>query len=297
MNLLLSTSLKCSRHIRPSLRCSATRYLQTTINKDEINHFSKLSSHWWDEKGEFGLLHRMNPVRVQYILEKLQEVEEAENTVSSSSKYLNGRALSGLDVVDVGCGGGLLSEALARLGANTLAIDASESNITIASLHASKDPLLTGPNAKLEYRHTSSEELIKESRRFDVVCSMEVLEHVDNPALFLHSCCDLLKPGGHLFMSTVARTPLSYFLTIFMAEQVLRKVTPGTHHYDKFVNSEELVNFFHEEMGWFTGVPGRLQAESRGIIYLPWKDEWILAGRNDPFTTECNYMFWARKPL
>jgi len=129
-----------------------------------------------------------------------------------------------------------------------------------------------------------------------MVCSMEVLEHVDNPAAFIRSCCDLVKPGGHLFLSTIARTPLAYLLTIFMAEKVMRTVTPGTHTYEKFVNSDELLDFFRDEMHWFQGNPGRLEAEVRGIIYLPWAGKWELAPRGQWGTTECNYMFWARKP-
>ncbi|KAF8573330.1 ubiquinone biosynthesis O-methyltransferase [Ramaria rubella] len=275
-------------------RLTRTRTLHTTVNPDEIAHFSKLSSKWWDEQGEFSILHRMNPVRVQYVLDKLQEVqrEEVEGPV-----YNGARALKGLDVLDVGCGGGLMSESLARLGARTLGVDASPANIAIASLHASADPLFSEHGgSRLQYKHSSSEELVQGSKRFDVVCSMEVLEHVDNPASFLRSCCELVKPGGHIFLSTIARTPLAYFLTIFLAEKVLGTVTPGTHTYDKFVNSEELIAFFRDEMRWFDHTPGRLEAEVRGIMYLPWEGRWILSNRGQLGTTGCNYMFWARKP-
>jgi len=268
--------------------------VHTTVNADEIAHFSKLSSKWWDEQGEFSILHRMNPVRVQYIVDKLTEVaqDEDESRVPKGS-----RVLSGMDVLDVGCGGGLLSESLARLGAHTLGIDASESNVAIASLHASADPAFAEDPSRLTYRYMPSEQLVQEPKRFDMVCSLEVVEHVDNPADFIRSCCELVKPGGHLFLSTIARTPLSYFLTILMAEQVLRTVTPGTHTYDKFINADEVLRFFREEMHWFQGNPGRLEAEVRGIIYLPWAGKWVLAPRGQWGTTECNYMFWARKPL
>ncbi|TFY74552.1 hypothetical protein EWM64_g9457, partial [Hericium alpestre] len=147
----------------------------------------------------------------------------------------------------VGCGGGILSESLARLGGRTLGVDASEANIRIASLHASADPHLsthTPSGGTLAYRHASAEALLQEQKRFDIVCSMEVVEHVDNPAAFLASCAELVKPGGHLFLSTVARTPLAYLLTIFAAENVLRLVAPGTHTYSKFVNPSELIDFF-----------------------------------------------------
>ncbi|KAF8517894.1 S-adenosyl-L-methionine-dependent methyltransferase [Hysterangium stoloniferum] len=282
-----------TKRIPPAYFHYARNRLHTTVNADEIAHFSKLSSHWWDEQGEFSVLHRMNPVRVQYIVDKLREVQLDEDESSASNAT---RVLNGLDVLDIGCGGGLMSESLARLGARTVGVDASASNIAIASLHASADPFLSQGDSRLIYRHSSSEEMVQESKRFDVVCSMEVLEHVDNPASFIRSCCDLVKPGGHLFLSTIARTPLAYFLTIFMAEHVLKKVTLGTHTYDKFVNSEELVSFFRDDMAWFKHNYGRLEAEVRGLIYIPWEGRWMLAGRNQFGTTECNYMFWARKP-
>jgi len=160
------------------------------------------------------------------------------------------------------------------MGAKTLAIDASSSNIEIASAHASQDPFLSPRSSAveppLEYRHTTSDTLAEGGNTFDVVTSMEVVEHVDNPADFLRSCADLVKvrpftqvstfgtdvsepviqPGGHLFLSTVARTPLSYFLTIFMAEQALGLVTPGTHTWSKYVNADEMHAFFRDELKW-----------------------------------------------
>ncbi|KAG9313047.1 hypothetical protein JVU11DRAFT_6487 [Chiua virens] len=315
----------------------ATRYshsvrtsTSSSVNADEIAHFSRLSSLWWDEHGEFALLHRMNPTRVQYIREKLIEVarEERGEDVGSSMEHRRD-SLRGLDVLDVGCGGGLLSEvslgvcllslllmhdnghthmqSLARMGARTVGIDASESNIGIATAHAGKDPELTvtASSGNLVYRNTSAEALLEEPKRYDVVCSMEVLEHVDNPAGFLSTCAELVKPGGHLFLSTIARTPLAYLLTILAAEHVLRKV---------FINPSELVAFFSRYASstpmpevpgkpWITrmyehGLPTRTEAEVRGLIYEPWSGHWHLMSRGATQwgAAECNYLFWVRKP-
>ncbi|KIY43442.1 ubiquinone biosynthesis O-methyltransferase [Fistulina hepatica ATCC 64428] len=268
----------------------------SSINPGEIQHFSRLSSQWWDEQGEFGFLHQMNPIRMQFVVNKLREIalDEADGDVR------HGGVLRGLDVLDVGCGGGLLSESLARCGASTLGVDASESNIAIASLHASSDPKLS----QLEYRHSSAEALLEEPKRFDVVCSMEVVEHVDNPAEFLNTCAQLLKPSGHLFLSTVSRTPLARFLTIFMAEDVLRRVAPGTHTYSKFIKPDELVDYFKNYTGgslrsWINPVsttPTRAEAEIRGMIFNPLNAVWTLGPRNATWASQCNYLFWVRKP-
>ncbi|KAF8448956.1 S-adenosyl-L-methionine-dependent methyltransferase [Boletus edulis BED1] len=295
------------------------RYLHTasvasSVNADEIAHFSRLSSLWWDEHGEFALLHRMNPTRVQYIREKLIEItrEEQGEDVGRSMEQRRD-VLRGLDVLDVGCGGGLLSESLARMGARTLGIDASASNIGIATAHARGDPELASAG-DLVYRNAPAEELVQEPKRYDMVCSMEVLEHVDNPAGFLSTCAELVKPGGHLFLSTIARTPLSYLLTILAAEYVLRKVAIGTHTYSKFINPLELVSFFSKYSSpspnpevsgkpWVSrtyehGLPTRTEAEVRGLIYVPWSGGWQLMSRGaTPWgAAECNYLFWVRRP-
>ncbi|KAH9940917.1 ubiquinone biosynthesis O-methyltransferase [Epithele typhae] len=291
---------------------------QSSVNSDEIAHFSKLSQTWWDERGEFGLLHRMNPVRMEFVRQKVLEIqrEDGEEDVNEA------RPLTGLDVLDVGCGGGLLSEALARLGGRTLGIDATPSNIAMASMHAGADPSFSaGASSKgkgtLAYEHTSVEDLLarRGPQSFDVVCSMEVIEHVDNPRTFLSNCATLVKPGGHLFLSTIARTPLSYALTILAAEHLLQLVTPGTHTYSKYINPDELAGFFLEapvtsdapetERPWISrlygGRPLRTEAEICGMVYVPWKGEWTLVPRGAPgasvWAEGCNYMFWIRRPL
>ncbi|EJF64127.1 ubiquinone biosynthesis O-methyltransferase [Dichomitus squalens LYAD-421 SS1] len=296
---------------------------QSSVNPDEIAHFSKLSQAWWDERGEFGLLHKMNPVRIQFIRQKMLEMRREDGLDDVNMA----RPLNDMDVLDVGCGGGLLCESLARLGGRTFGIDASASNIAIASLHASADPGLTSTrkgNHTLTYEHTSVEDLLAQRgpKSFDVVCSMEVIEHVDNPAAFLTNCATLVKPGGHLFLSTIARTPLSYALTILAAEHIFRLVTPGTHTHSKYINPDELTDFFlrldsdpasqsavvdppEVRRPWISrlygSVPARTEAEVRGIIYLPWKGEWMLVPRGaagaSAWAEACNYLFWVRRPF
>ncbi|KAF9441576.1 ubiquinone biosynthesis O-methyltransferase [Macrolepiota fuliginosa MF-IS2] len=295
----------------------------SSVNPDEISHFSNLSAHWWDEHGEFEFLHKMNPVRMTFVRQKLLEAARDDGTDPNPAQVL-----ANLDVLDVGCGGGLLSESLARLGANTLGIDASEKNIGIARQHASTDPRLapTSPHSSLMYQHTTAEALLEQPKQFDVVCSMEVLEHVDNPASFLSTCAELVKPGGHLFLSTISRTPLAYFLTIFMAQDVLRKVSPGTHTYSKYIKPSELIQFFEtyrpptppapvpslresvtladsltsSARPWITRhsdtyLP-RTQVDVRGLIYNPVFGNWHLAPKDAWGSLECNYIFWVRKP-
>lgn len=303
---------------------------ESTVNPDEIALFSKLSSQWWDEQGECKMLHRMNPVRVQFIREKMLEMQREDTDTDAQLDHP--KALAGLKILDVGCGGGLLCESLTRLGGLTLGIDASASNVAIASLHAAADPglrLIPGPfvptttparTSNLTYEHTSAEELLARGgpAQFDVVCSMEVLEHVDNPRTFLSTCAQLVKPGGHLFLSTISRTPLAYALTILAAEHVLRLVTPGTHTYAKYVRPDELLGFFQgfccpspgvlgdggAGRPWisrlYNGAPARTEAETRGIVYVPWTGAWALVPRGSPgarWGEGCNYLLWVRRPL
>ncbi|KAG8804247.1 Hexaprenyldihydroxybenzoate methyltransferase, mitochondrial [Serendipita sp. 399] len=268
----------------------------TTVNADEIAHFSKLSDQWWDERGEFSMLHKLNPVRVGFIRDRVLRVRHDEGNPDAMD-------LTGLDALDIGCGGGLLSESLARLGAKTLAIDASESNIRVAKAHAARDPAFNSQGSlrrELEYRCTTSHDLVEEGRQFDLVCSLEVIEHVDNPADFLDSCAALVKPGGHLVLSTIARTPLAYFLTILMAERVLGMVSPGTHSFSKYVNASELLEFFHSRVPWLPNTssdPPSHLAEVRGMIYNPLSGTWRLAPRGAPLALDCNYILWLRKPV
>ncbi|ORY22567.1 S-adenosyl-L-methionine-dependent methyltransferase [Naematelia encephala] len=314
----------------------------TTINQSEISHFSRLSSQWWSPTGEFKLLHRMNPTRLEYIRQRVafDERDEPEWTYAGRKQADTrgtGRWLQGKRCLDVGCGGGLLSESLARLGGDVVGVDASESNITIANLHASQDPFLpykpvssplgsttsssswfastttsAGSSSipgSLEYRHTSAEALRDAGEKFDVVCAMEVLEHVDEPAEFMRCLGEMVKPGGHLIISTISRTPLARLLTLTMAEDVLRLVSPGTHTYSKFVKPSELRRFVYSDMGGFDTWEPELNAadvrkdevgETKGIVYDPLGGVWRLWGGavgtiSRGLGEGCNYMFGARK--
>ncbi|WOO80891.1 Ubiquinone biosynthesis O-methyltransferase, mitochondrial [Vanrija pseudolonga] len=306
---------------------AAVRQLNT-INQDEISHFSRLSQHWWDEAGEFALLHRMNPERVEYIRQKVALDPRTEPEWTFEGRHGDraraeargaGRWLEGKRCLDVGCGGGLLAETLARLGGDVVAIDASGDNIAIARTHASADPLLpyvgedgsapANVPGRLEYRHTSAEALRAAGETFDLVCSMEVLEHVDQPGEFLKCLGDMVRPGGDLVMSTISRTPLSQLLTITLAEDLLRFVTPGTHTYRKFVRPEELRRFVYADMGghavWepISGAADIREGEvgeTQGIIYDPLGARWRLwPGAEGTWQKGLgeivNYMYHAKK--
>ncbi|KAF9389737.1 Hexaprenyldihydroxybenzoate methyltransferase, mitochondrial [Podila verticillata] len=237
--LSTSSPTKHAHHDQSKQSSSDSIY---TVNKDEIAKFAAMSDEWWAPQGPFKMLHLMNPPRIRYIRNRL----EASGAIPapSSSAEAQSRArfpLQGLRILDVGCGGGLLAEALARLGAQVTGLDASMENIEMAKIHAQKDPLLNGGSpGSLEYRHQTAEKLLEQGLQFDVVCSMEVIEHVENPAGFLKVLGQLIKPNGDLILSTMSRTPLAYFLTVFSAEHMLRMVPVGTHHWSKYITPKEL---------------------------------------------------------
>ena len=197
----------------------------STINKEEIQKFSNLADEWWDVNGKFKPLHMFNPIRIEYIL----------NEIANHFKLDRDRnnLLKNLEILDIGCGGGLISEPMARLGANVTGIDAAERNIKIASHHCKQS------NLKIHYINKSPEQLnIKE--KFDIILNLEVVEHVDNLDLYLKSCNSLLKKNGLMFTATLNRTLISYIKAIIGAEYVLRWLPIGTHDWNKFIKPEEL---------------------------------------------------------
>ena len=197
----------------------------TTINKEEIQKFSNLADEWWDVKGKFKPLHMFNPIRIEYIISKIKNYFEIQN----NKEYF----LKNLNILDVGCGGGLISEPLSRLGANVTGIDASEKNIKIAKLHSAKS------NLNIRYLKKSPENF-NEYEKFDIILNLEIVEHVENVQLFINSCHKLLKKNGIMFTATLNRTFTSYIKAIIGAEYILRWLPVGTHDWNKFIKPEEL---------------------------------------------------------
>ena len=196
-----------------------------TINKKEIEKFSRIAEEWWNPTGKFKPLHKFNPIRISYI----------KNNIINSFKIKNKKKpLEKIRILDVGCGGGLLSEPMTRLGAEVVGLDASDKNINVAKLHAAKNKL------RIKYFCTSPENY-KASYKFDVILNMEIVEHVEDIDLFLRACSKLLKKDGIMFVATLNKTLKSYLFAILGAEYVLRWLPIGTHEWDKFVKPEDLI--------------------------------------------------------
>ena len=198
----------------------------TTINQEEIQKFSKLADEWWDANGKFKPLHAFNPIRIKYIIEKCTSNFKLQNN--------NTKLLSGLKILDIGCGGGLVCEPLCRLGADVTGIDASKKNIEVAKIHSKKN------NLKIKYLNTSPEKN-EINEKFDVVLNLEIVEHVDNLDLFLDSANKMLKKNGIMFVATINRTFESYIKAIVGAEYILRWLPIGTHDWEKFVKPKDLI--------------------------------------------------------
>lgn len=214
-----------------------------SVNAAEVAKFSRVGAAWWSAESTSGTgpLHAMNPARVEFIRSAISRQMGRSHLPASEQ-------LRGLDILDIGCGGGLLAEALARLGARVTAIDPSEQNIAVAKAHSRVDSL----TRDISYKCTTVEELLASSATegspsafsppFDVVCSLEVLEHVEDPRTFVRSCRKCARPGGSLFLSTINKTFKSYGMTILGAEHMLRLLPVGTHHWDKFIKPDDLVD-------------------------------------------------------
>ena len=196
-----------------------------TINKQEIAKFSKIATEWWNPEGKFKPLHKFNPIRIKYIKENIIKNFKLNSTIKPLKK---------IDILDIGCGGGLLSEPMCRLGANVFGIDASQKNIDIAKFHAKKNRL------KINYMCATPESL-KIKKKFDVILNMEIIEHVEDVNFFLKKSSELLKKNGLMFIATLNKTLKSYVFAIIGAEYVLQWLPIGTHDWDKFVKPEDLI--------------------------------------------------------
>ena len=241
----------------------------STVDPAEIERFSRIADEWWDPTGKFAPLHRLGPVRIGYIRDRA--------AIHWGREALSGRALEGLSVLDIGCGGGLLSEPMARLGAAVTGIDAGARNIAVAALHAGKQGLA------IDYRQDTAEALATSGGQYDIVLALEIVEHVADVDLFLKSCGRLVKPGGLLFLSTLNRTAKAYALAIVGAEYILEWLPRGTHNWQKFVKPEEL----RAELA----AAGLTVGETTGVTYNPLSDRWSLSR-----DASVNYMVSAVKP-
>ena len=225
--------------------------MTTTINKEEIQKFSNLADEWWDVNGKFKPLHMFNPIRIEYILDEITK----HFKIKKNKKFL----LENLKILDIGCGGGLISEPMSRLGGNVTGIDASEKNIKVAYMHSKES------NLQINYLNKSPEQL-KEKEKFDIILNLEIVEHVENLDLYLKSCKDLLKKNGLMFTATINRTLTSYIKAILGAEYILRWLPIGTHDWNKFVKPEELQKKLNKEN--FT------TSDIKGLEFNPIWNKW-----------------------
>jgi len=241
---------------------------QATVNRDEVERFAALAAQWWDPKGPMAMLHKFNPVRLAYIRDRL-----AAHFGRDARKV---SPLSGLRILDIGCGAGILSEPLARMGASVLGADPAEANIEAAREHARRADL------RIDYRATTAEGLADAGERFDVVLAMEVVEHVADVDLFVRRCAEMVKPGGMMIAATINRTAKSFALAIVGAEYVLRWLPRGTHDWNKFVTPDELERAMEGA--------GLKRTDETGVIYNLFADQWRLSDDMD-----VNYMMAAAR--
>ena len=241
---------------------------RSSIDPAEVARFSALAAEWWNPDGKFGVLHRFNPVRLDYVREQVT----ARLRIDPNQR----EPFKGLRILDIGCGGGLLSEPMARLGADVVGVDASEKNIKTASVHAEEQGL------DIDYRASTAEDLAAAGEKFDVILNMEVIEHVADPAAFARDCAGMVKPGGLMFVATLNRTLKAFGLAIIGAEYVLGWLPKGTHQWEKFITPDELKS-------WLAAADCPV-VETSGVTYSPLSNTWRKAA-----DTDVNYMVVAQK--
>ena len=229
-----------------------------TVDPAEVAKFEAMAADWWDLEGKFKPLHMLNPCRLDYIC--AQVAAEFGRDLAGDLPF------RGLRVLDIGCGGGLLSEPMARLGATVVGADAAERNIPVARLHAEQSGLT------IDYRHTTAEALAESGEQFDVVLAMEIVEHVADPQGFITTCRDLLKPGGLMVMSTLNRTTKSFLAAIIGAEWIMRWLPKGTHDWAKFIQPDELRAMITRG--------GLDPVDSKGFVFNPVSWQWTISDRD-----------------
>ena len=245
--------------------------MTSTIDEGEVAKFQAMAAEWWDPQGKFKPLHMLNPCRLDYITAQI--AGEFGRDLAAD------RPFEGLRILDIGCGGGLLSEPMARLGATVVGVDAAERNIPVAQAHAAQSGL------DIDYRHTTAEALVAAGETpFDAVLNMEVVEHVADPLAYLTACHDLLRPGGLMVCSTINRNPKSYVMAIFGAEQVMRWLPKGTHEWSKFITPDELYDLLRGA--------GMEPVDRTGFVFNPLGWSWRLSDRD----LSVNYVTASLRP-
>ncbi len=241
-----------------------------TVDPSEIAKFEAMAAEWWDPHGKFKPLHMLNPCRLDYITQQI--AGEFDRDLKAAKPF------DGLRLLDIGCGGGLLSEPMARLGATVVGADAAEGNLPVARIHAEQSGL------DIDYRHTTAETMAAAREQFDVVLNMEVVEHVADPLGFLTASQHLLKPGGLLICSTINRNPKSYAMAIFGAEVVMRWLPRGTHEWNKFITPDELFDLLRQA--------GLDPVDRKGFVFNPILWSWSISDRD----LSVNYVTASVKP-
>lgn len=242
-----------------------------SIDPDEIAKFEAMAEEWWDPAGKFRPLHLMNPLRLDYIVTQI--------AAETGTDRRGLRPFEALRILDIGCGGGLVAEPMARLGARVTGADAAEGNIAVARLHAEQMGL------QIDYRATTAEALAASGEVFDVVLALEIVEHVADPAAFIATCRDLVRPGGLVIVSTLNRTARSFGAAIIGAEWLLRWLPRGTHDWQRFITPDELAAM--------AGKAGLQVADRRGMVFNPLRFDWRLSDRD----LSVNYILTARRPV
>ncbi len=232
--------------------------MTTTIDPSEIEKFEAMAAEWWDEGGKFKPLHMLNPCRLEYISAQIAAEFARDRKTDAPFK--------GLRILDIGCGGGLLCEPMARLGADVVGVDAAAGNIPVAEIHAKKSGL------KIDYRHDTAENIAAAGEQFDAILNMEVIEHVADPQAYMNACATLLKPGGIMLCSTINRNAKSYLMAIIGAEHIMRWLPKGTHEWDKFITPDEL--YAHIETA------GLKPVDRKGFVFNPLTWDWFISDKD-----------------